>query len=68
MHREWLTNTPEASGNAKRKTTLNDKTITARYDYAERLDRGYSKKKPRGMSEPVRAFIQKYLNQVLRKT
>lgn len=68
MHQEWLRNTPVASGNAKRQTTLNDKTITARYDYAQRLDRGYSKQNPRGMSEPVREFIQRYLNQVLRKT
>jgi hypothetical protein len=58
-------NTPYASGNAFRKTILKDNTIEARYPYAQRLDEGYSSKKPEGMSKPTLDFIRKWIKQKL---
>lgn len=65
----WRGITPIRSGNARNKTKLvNNKTIEANYPYAERLDEGYSKQAPRGMSEPTDKFIKNRLrNQIIRK-
>ncbi len=53
--------TPIRSGNAKRKTFLNRTTIEADYPYARRLDEGYSKQAPRGMTEPTIKHMQDYI-------
>lgn len=63
---EWIKNTPIRSGNARRKTKLNNTTIDAQYPYAERLDAGASKQAPKGMSEPVRRFIQAQMRKIMR--
>jgi hypothetical protein len=67
MYKVWLDNTPEATGNAKKKTKLSDKTISANYPYAKKLDQGSSKKKPAGMSDPTGNFIKDYIKKALRK-
>lgn len=54
----FVKETPIRSGNARRKTTLkNKKIIDANYPYAQRLDEGYSKQSPQGMTEPTMDFI-----------
>lgn len=54
--------TPYLKGNARRNTRLiNGDTIVASYPYAERLDEGYSKKAPSGMTEPTEKYIEKTL-------
>ena len=54
--------TPYRKGNARRNTRLvNGDTIVAAYPYAERLDEGYSKKAPAGMTEPTEKYIEKTL-------
>lgn len=54
--------TPEDTGNAKRKTKKEGTdTIFANYAYAKRLDQGYSRQAPDGMSKPMFAEIRKYL-------
>jgi len=59
--------TPIRSGNARRRTTLkNNETILANYPYAQRLDEGYSKQAPKGMSEPFGKWLEKKLKQILR--
>lgn len=63
----WVSVTPEDTGNAKRKTKLQDKTIVADYKYAQRLDKGWSKQAPKGMVEPTEKFIQRRLRQKVRK-
>jgi hypothetical protein len=62
---EFVKDTPIRSGNARRSTTLSGNTIKAEYAYAKRLDQGYSKQAPQGMSAPTEAFIKKRITQIL---
>lgn len=65
---EFVKNTPIKSGNARRKTSLQgNNKIKAAYPYASRLDAGYSKQKPQGMTKPTRTYIKKEVRQILRK-
>lgn len=66
-YNEWRKNTPKDSGNARDKTRLQGDTIVANYDYAQRLDKGYSKKAPRGMLKPTLDYIQKLITLMTRK-
>ena len=52
--------TPIDTGNARSKTTYDQRTLTIRgaYPYAERLDNGYSRQAPRGMTEPSLVFLK----------
>ena len=53
--------TPEATGNARRHTKLAGDSILAQYPYAVRLDKGYSKKAPDGMSKPTDDYMKTYI-------
>ena len=61
----FYVNTPLRTGNARNHTSVKGDTISAAYPYATRLDNGYSRKSPNGMSKPTIAFIQKYLKRYL---
>lgn len=50
---KFVSVTPKRSGNARRKTQLRGDTIHADYPYASRLEDGWSKQAPTGMSEPT---------------
>lgn len=50
--------TPIRTGNAKSKTKRERNRIQANYDYATKLNEGYSKQAPKGMTEPTIKFIQ----------
>ena len=63
---EFVKDTPIRSGNARRKTKLRGQTIVADYAYAKRLDEGYSKQSPDGMTKPTEAFIQNRTQQILK--
>ena len=63
---EWVKLTPIDKGNARRSTRLSQNTITAQYPYAQRLDEGYSKQAPKGMSEPVTKFINRDIKRIMR--
>lgn len=63
----FVDKTPIRSGNARRKTKLNDKTIEANYPYAQRLDEGYSKQAPKGMVDPTLREIDRLIRAELRK-
>jgi len=54
--------TPIRSGNARNNTRLQGDEIWADYAYAQRLDEGYSKQSPNGMTKPTEKFIQEYIN------
>ena len=54
--------TPVKSGNARRKTTTQGNSIVSDYPYAGRLDSGYSRQAPQGMSGPTITYIQKIAN------
>lgn len=74
-HKEFVKVTPIKTGNAKRKTRLDNDTIVADYNYAEVLDKGRhmtprglrgSEQAPKGMTEPTVDFIKKRLSQIVR--
>lgn len=63
----FKSNTPIRSGNARSSTDLKGNEIHANYPYATRLDNGYSKQKPKGMSEPTIKWLQAYIKKNLGK-
>jgi hypothetical protein len=66
-YKVFLTNTPVKTGNARANTELVRNEIIADYPYAVRLDQGWSKQRPKGMSEPTIKFLQDYINKNLGK-
>ena len=66
-YKEFVANTPIRSGNARRKTRLQGKTINAAYPYAKKLDEGFSKQSPDGMSKPTEDYIKQRVAAILRK-
>lgn len=63
----FVDQTPIRSGNARRSTRLDDTTIVADYAYAERLDTGWSKQAPDGMSAPTEAEIERLMNKEINR-
>jgi len=63
----FVNNTPVLSGNARRRTRLNQNQIQARYPYAEPLDGGSSRKSPQGMTEPTLKFLKREYPKQFRK-
>ena len=60
----FVSATPRRSGNAQSQTTLKGSVIDANYPYAKRLDEGYSKLKPEGMTKPTEKWFKQYINKV----
>lgn len=60
-YKEFYKITPFRSGNAKSNTDLRNNRIEADYPYAQRLDDGWSKQAPRGMTEPTVKYIKEYI-------
>ena len=54
-------------GNARRNTFLKKDTIVAAYPYAQRLDDGYSRQAPDGMTRPTEAFVQKTTDKIMKR-
>ena len=59
--------TPIDSGNARRNTKLSGSSILAQYPYAKRLNEGYSKQAPDGMSKPTDQYMVKYIENYSKK-
>jgi hypothetical protein len=66
-YRHFRSVTPLKSGNARRNTHLVRNTIEADYAYAQRLDAGYSKQAPDGMTKPTIEWLRAYIKQRLGK-
>lgn len=62
---EFRSLTPIRSGNARRRTTLQGDTISADYPYAQRLDEGWSKQAPKGMTLPWEQWLRKRIKQIM---
>jgi hypothetical protein len=62
--KEFVQLTPKDKGNARKKTTLDKDVIKANYPYAQRLDEGYSKQAPKGMTKPLEKWLEKRLEKV----
>jgi len=69
VHKFFVSVTPKRTGNARSKTKLtnSNRKIQAQYPYAGRLDRGYSRQAPDGMSKPSKEFMRQRIKQILRK-
>ncbi len=73
----FVAQTPVRSGNARRNTnlaSLRDSTngfrksvIEGDYAYAQRLDDGSSKQAPNGMTAPTERYIERRLDELVRK-
>lgn len=63
--KEFKSLTPIDSGNARRKTRLEKDTIKADYPYAQRLDEGWSKQAPRGMTIPFEKWFKSKIKQIM---
>lgn len=61
-YRFFRETTPVKTGNARRNTHLTGDSIQGDYPYATRLDNGYSKQAPNGMSRPTQQFVQDYIS------
>lgn len=61
----FVKNTPIRSGYARQHTDLSGNVIEARYPYAERLNEGYSKQSPKGMTAPTIDAVRKWIKQVI---
>jgi hypothetical protein len=60
--------TPIDKGNARRRTRLKNKNeIEANYPYAQRLDEGWSKQAPQGMTKPFEAWVRQKVKQIFGK-
>ena len=59
--------TPIRSGNARSRTVLKKDTIVAAYPYAQRLDDGYSRQAPDGMTKPTEAFVQRTTDKIMKR-
>lgn len=60
-YNKFYSTTPIRTGNARSNTDLRNNLIEANYPYADRLDEGYSKQAPRGMTEPTIEYVQRYI-------
>lgn len=74
-YEEFKKNTPVKTGNARRNTKIQGKTIQANYQYAGVLDKGRhmtakgprgSEQAPEGMTKPTKDFIRKRVKQIIR--
>jgi hypothetical protein len=63
----FVDSTPIRTGNARRSTSLRGNTIDANYAYAERLDEGYSRQAPKGMTGPTEKFLEKRIDDLIGK-
>ena len=52
-------------GNARRSTVKAQDGINANYPYAARLDEGWSRQAPRGMSDPTIAYMQQVFDKLI---
>lgn len=57
----FVQSTPRKTGYAQDSTYLNNNSIIANYPYAQRLDEGYSRKAPKGMTEPTIKHVKEYI-------
>ena len=63
----FLLETPIKTGYARSHTRLKQSSIEAKYPYAGKLDAGYSKQSPQGMTEPTLKEIKRLANDYIKK-
>lgn len=60
-YNEFVRLTPKRSGNAKRNTNFSNDSIRGDYNYVNRLNDGYSKQRPEGMTDPTIDYIRRII-------
>ena len=63
-YQEFRSVTPVDTGNARRSTKLAANSIVADYDYANRLNTGYSRQAPGGMTDPTIEYIRDQIRKI----
>lgn len=63
-HSEFQKTTPIRTGNARKNTNRVNVGIEANYDYANKLNNGYSRQAPEGMTTPTVEAIQAYVRRM----
>lgn len=63
-HEKFQEVTPIRTGNAKSKTRRIADGVEADYPYADRLNEGYSRQAPKGMTEPTVEEIQNFVRRI----
>lgn len=63
---KFVAETPKDTGNAKSSTKKQGNEIIANYAYANRLNKGYSKQSPDGMTEPTIKTVRQFVRRILR--
>jgi hypothetical protein len=65
---KFIALTPIKTGNARSNTGLVGKNkIVANYPYAQRLDQGWSRQAPAGMTKPFEAWVKTKVKQIFGK-
>jgi hypothetical protein len=65
---KFISLTPIRHGNARRNTRLNNNNIIeANYPYAQRLDTGWSRQAPNGMTKPFDIWMKQKSKQIFGK-
>ena len=65
---EFVKVTPIRSGNAKRSTDFEKSSneIQGNYNYANRLNKGWSSQAPEGMTDPTIDFVRNEVRRIIR--
>lgn len=65
----YIKETPVKGGNARRRTKFNKNrnSINSNYDYAGRLDSGWSKQAPKGFTEPSIDQLDKLISNYIKR-
>lgn len=67
VYNYFKSRTPIRTGQARQRTRLQGHTIHANYPYAQRLDEGYSRQSPDGMTKPTAEFLEQQLKRIMEK-
>jgi len=59
--------TPRRTGNARSQTKLRNQVIEADYPYAQRLDTGWSRQAPQGMTVPFDKWVRQQMKKIFGK-
>lgn len=65
-YKHFVSITPVRSGNARHNTKQTKDSIDADYPYADRLDTGWSKQAPGGMTGPTEKFLENEVQNILK--
>jgi hypothetical protein len=60
-HAFFVKETPVRTGRARQSTDVLKNSIVANYPYAQRLDEGWSRQSPEGMTQPTIDYIENTL-------